>query len=320
MALNEFFSRHPVFTLDELTRFLAGRGSINRHTRNSLLSYHRRRGRIVSVRRGLYASIPPGSDPNRFPVDPYLLASKMAQDAVLAYHTALDFHGRAYSVWEHFIYMAPSPPSPMTFRSNLFRGVAFPQALRRKGKELFEVERADRLGLDVRVTSLERTLVDVLDRPHLAGGWEEIWRSLESVEYFDLDKVVEYTLLLDNATTAAKVGFYLEQHRESLTVGDAHLKILHDYRPQQPHYMDRSNRKACRLINEWNLVVPLKIVKRSWMSRFDETAEEESISEPASPPSRSDYLNSLKLNDSSSFSTAKSLHYKSIHLWGKNVA
>lgn len=71
----------------------------------------------------------------------------------------------------------------------------------------------DRAGLSVRVTSLERTLVDVLVRPDLGGGWEEIWRSLEMVEFFDLDVVIDYTLLFENATTAAKVGFFLELRR-----------------------------------------------------------------------------------------------------------
>ena len=66
------------------------------------------------------------------------------------------------------------------------------------------------------MTGLERTLVDVLNRPDLTGSWEEIWRSLESVEFFDLDKVAEYVHLLGNATTAAKVDFFLEQHREAL--------------------------------------------------------------------------------------------------------
>ena len=70
----------------------------------------------------------------------------------------------------------------------------------------------ERAGMPIRVASIERTMVDALDRPHFSGGWEEVWRSLESVEFFDLDKVVEYALLLDNATTASKVGFFLEQH------------------------------------------------------------------------------------------------------------
>ena len=52
-------------------------------------------------------------------------------------------------------------------------------------------------------TSLERTLVDVLDRPDLTGSWEEIWRSLESIEFFDIEQIVEYVLLLENATLAS---------------------------------------------------------------------------------------------------------------------
>ena len=115
-------------------------------------------------------------------------------------------------------------------------------------------------GLERMATSL----VDVLDRPVLSGSWEEIWRSLELVEFFDLDDVVRYALLLDNATTAAKVGFFLQQHHEPLMVEDKHLAVLRDLRPRQPHYMNRSRRTAGRLIAEWNLVAPEEIIERSW--------------------------------------------------------
>ena len=92
----------------------------------------------------------------------------------------------------------------------------------------------ERAGMSLRVTGLERTLVDVLDWPRRSGDWEEIWRSLESVEFFDLDKIVEYVLLIGNATTASKVGFYLDQHRESLMVEESHLSPLRSQRPRQP--------------------------------------------------------------------------------------
>ncbi|MCP4647182.1 MAG: transcriptional regulator, partial [bacterium] len=97
-----------------------------------------------------------------------------------------------------------------------------------------------------------------------SGSWEEIWRSLESIEFFDLDKVVSYTLLLENATTRAKVGFFLEQHRESLMVEEQHLKPLRDLRPRQPHYLNRGNRKSGMFVSEWNLVVPREVIQRTW--------------------------------------------------------
>jgi predicted transcriptional regulator of viral defense system len=117
--------------------------------------------------------------------------------------------------------------------------------------------------MDVQVTGPERTLVDVLDRPHLSGGWEEIWTSLESVPFFDLDLVVEHVGLLANGTAAAKVGHFLEQHRESLMVEETHLEALQRLSPKKPQYADR-NRGAGVLVQRWNLVMPMSVVERRW--------------------------------------------------------
>jgi predicted transcriptional regulator of viral defense system len=263
MKHEKFFRKHPVFTGEELNDHLSVLGTIGPRTRESLLDYHRKTGHVIPIRRWLYAVIPTGADPDTYPVDPFLIATKLTKDAVLSYHTALDVHGYVYSIREHLTYSAARPVSTVTFRSHVFRGVKFPQALCRAGKVDFGVINVDRMGLSVRVTSLERTLVDVLDRPALSGSWEEIWRSLEAIEFFDLDKVVEYALLLGNATTIAKVGFYLEQHRESLMVEENHLTPLRDHRPRQPHYLD-SSRKAGRLVANWNLVVPVDLFERTW--------------------------------------------------------
>jgi hypothetical protein len=83
-------------------------------------------------------------------------------------------------------------------------------------------------------------------------------------EFFNLDKVLEYTLLLKNATTAAKVGFFLEQHQAQFMVEDRYLKMLHDIRPRQAHYLDRSRRKTGRLVKKWNLVAPVEVLERTW--------------------------------------------------------
>ncbi len=275
MKLENFFRQRPVFTNEEFADYLSSRGTCNARTRDSLLAYHKKTGRILGVRRGLYTVMHPDANPETHPVDPFLLAAKMSDDSVLAYHTALEFHGKAYSVFEHFYYLTGRSVRTTVFRSNRFRAISFPKKLGLKNQENFGVVVGERAGIDVRVTSLERTLVDVLNRPDLGGEWEEIWRSLESVEFFDLDKVVEYTLLLENATTAAKVGFFLDQHREALMVEDAHLKALKGLRPQNPHYFDRSDRKNGRLVKEWNLIAPHEVLERSW--------EEESYKTPPPP-------------------------------------
>ena len=259
-----FFRRHPVFTGEELATHLSSSGDTGARTQESLIAYHTKAGHLVRVRRGLFAVIPPGADADTHSVDPYLVAAKLTKDSVLSHHTALEFHGRAYSMWRQVTYSASRPLEKLTFRSHVFQGTRFPEALRRLGMEHFDVLSRDRSGLSVRVTSLERTLVDVLDRPHQSGGWEEVWRSLESVEFFNLDKVVEYTLLLNNATTASKVGFFLDQHREELMVEEWHLQPLLKMRPRQVHYLDRNRRGPGSLSADWNLVIPVEVAGRAW--------------------------------------------------------
>jgi predicted transcriptional regulator of viral defense system len=264
LSLEHFFQTHPVFTSDELAVFHRRHGSGHSATRQSLLGHHESKGRIVRVRRGLYAVVPTGVDPDAAPVDPYLVAAKLAPDAVLAYHTALELHGRAHSVFEQFQFLTNTAARATTFRSYRFQPVRMPLSLKEHHKENFGVQTTDRLGLDVRVTTLERTCVDILDRPDLAGGWEEVWRSIESVPYFDLDEVVEYAILLDRATTVAKVGYFLESNAKRLMVEPKHLEELRARMPKAPHYVDRQSTRVHRFVRAWNLVVPAALADRSW--------------------------------------------------------
>lgn len=111
---------------------------------------------------------------------------------------------------------------------------------------------------------MSEPLLIVSTGPELVGSWEEIWRSLELIEFFDLDMVLEYLILLDNATTASMAGYFLEQHKESLLVEDRYLEELKEMKPKQPHYMIRSDGEGCRLITAWNLLVPEEIINRTW--------------------------------------------------------
>jgi len=265
MKATHFFSSHPVFRHDEFAAFLEALGGRSARTTDSILAYHVRTGRLLRVRRGLYATVPHGFDPGTFPVDPYLLASNRARDAVLAYHSALQFRGKAYSIHHRFPYLTGQVQQAFEFRGQTYVAVPFPKRLRDRKAELSGVETVAHAGGSVRVTNLERSLVDVLARPDLGGGWEEVWRSLELVEFFDLDQVVEYALTLGGATTVAKVGFFLEQHRESLMVEEHYLARLGRHAPRQARYLERSRREPGKLIARWNLIVPPAILEPAWV-------------------------------------------------------
>ena len=260
----DYFASHPVFRFEDFVSSHAEGGARSVQASQAVLKQHVRAGNLLHVRRGLYAVVPRGQSPDTLHVDPYLIAGHMTADAVVAYHAALQFHGKAHSVSRRFTYLTLTRAKPFEFRGSEFVPVPVPPPLRDGsdlGGGLVEKQRG---GLGVRVTTLERTLVDVLHAPRHGGGWEEIWRSLEAVEFFDLDAVAEYALKLGSAVTVARVGFFLEQHREQLMVEDDHLARLEERTPRSPMYLDRGKREPGKLLSRWNLVVPEWVLNRTW--------------------------------------------------------
>lgn len=271
--LNTFFANHKIFTFKEIESYWLSVRTLhhteaeqpNVSTLRNMLRYHQKKGRILRIRRGLYYVIPKGSSSDECAVDPFLIASKMADDAILGYRTALDFFGKLHTLASEFIYLSKrKEPKPFIFHEIAYHGVSIPKALERKGEIDVEVVNENRSDHPILVTSLERTFVDVLDRPHLCGSWEEIWRSLESIEYLNFDKVLHYTQLLENATTVAKVGFFLDTHRDQWMIPDTYLSELKKSIPKQPQFLDRSLKREQKLIVDWNLIVPLEIINRDW--------------------------------------------------------
>lgn len=264
MRSEDYFQTHPVFTHREFTVARAA----SKRTTNNLLNRYVAAGRLVRVRRGLYATVPRGVSADQLQVDPYLIATKLTGDATVAYHAALQFHGKAHSIWRRFHYLTRERTRPLSFRGAQIVPVQAPRPVRGEAEMGGGVSEQRHAGGIVRVTSLERALVDVLDRPGHGGGWEEIWRSLEMVEFFDLDAVIGYAFKLGSALTVARVGFFLEQHREQLMVEEDHLEALRARAPAQPRYLD-SARTPGRLVSGWNLVVPTQILERAWQEEAE---------------------------------------------------
>lgn len=270
MKHHVFLHEHPVFTGAELAEHLASHGPVGARTRETFLAYYTKTGRVQRIRQGLYAVVPPGCEPGDHQVDSFHIAAKLAPDAVVSHHAAVAFHGWAYNLWHHWIYMASKPVAGrFRFDTQVYRGCRFPAALVRSGRQHFAVGEHHHRGVRIRVASMERTLVDCLHRPDLSGDWEEIWRCFEPVEFLDLDLVIAYTRLLDNSTTAAKVGFFLDQHRDFVSgLDESHLGTLAALAPKHPHRMEppvpHEPPRPCRVVRPWNLIVPVEVLERGW--------------------------------------------------------
>jgi predicted transcriptional regulator of viral defense system len=251
-----FLTTHSLFTREELAAVVRGRGRAEA-TVDSHLARWRRQGRIVRVKQGVFARLD-GPEGTKAPTPDFiLLASRLAPDAAVAYHTALEAHGYAQSLFERLTFITWTKTKPTSFRGRRFAPVRPRAPLLAADRGERWIERAERTGVEFRVTTLERTVADVLDRPTLAGGMEEVWRSLLSVPALDPDPLEEYVTLLGSRTLAAKVGFFLETRRNELVVPAGLIQRLRARVPAAPVFMDR--RRRGRLVARWALIVPAEL-------------------------------------------------------------
>jgi predicted transcriptional regulator of viral defense system len=257
MTPEQFLATHKLFTRGDLQAALRARGSMSPETVTSHLGRWRRLGRIVQVKQGLYVRRD-GEGQAAPVVDLLALASRMAPDAALAYHTALEAHGHAQSLFEKLTFVTWTKTKPVRFLGRPFVPVRPRALLARAGRSGDWTEPIDRGGMEVKVTTIERTLVDLFDRPGLSGGLDEVWRSCSSITALDLRELEMYLLLLDRPTLTARVGYFLERRAEELAVSSGLLHRLRQQSPRTRAYMDR--RRKSRLAVGWNLMVPEDLV------------------------------------------------------------
>lgn len=260
MEYNNFFNSHPVFTIEEL-RFAVNSKNIKSIYNN--LKYYLNKNRIRSVRQGIYYVIPEGSQPDKFYPNNILVASCLSKNAVLAFHSALEVMGYGHSLFHMFFYYSPDRKRKFYFRENEFICVKIPEKLKEKRMEMFGVEKKYYHQLSIKFTNRERTFVDCLDRPEYGGGIEEVYRCIEKYPYLNFKEILEYLDMLNKKVLYAKVGFFLQQHKDQFYAEEELFKKLKEKKPASTVYFD-SKRKKGKLIEEWNLIVPEIVIKRGW--------------------------------------------------------
>ena len=260
MAFEDFFAQHPIFRHDELYAYLNQARSYNDSTLKASLSYHLKKGHIARIRRGYYAVLSNKGNLNAH--DSLLIAGRVSGNALIAYHSALTFHGIAYSSLNTYFFINAAPIKTFDFEQVTYQRIS-PSKVFIQKDPFIETKKYDRLGLNIQVTTLERTLVDCLDKPQYSGGFEEIWRTTNMVNFIDAERMVNYALILNNATTIAKLGFFLEQHQAHFGIEEKILFRLEKEKPKGVHYLtpgSQNNHYARR----WNLMVPLAIQNKVW--------------------------------------------------------
>lgn len=265
MKVRDFFNNHLIFRFSEFKHFMEEReqGFTPKNCYMTLYNYCKKR-KLSHVRKELYVV----NSENRYQsmtIPPLLIAGKASEDAILAYHSALESHGLAYTDFNEQTYLSGQRSNSFYFQNQHYRAIYRPSLIHHD-KQPLGIENHVLLGHEIKRTNLERTLVDVLDRPEISGGWEEVIRSLDRITVFDVSLAVEYALSLNHASIVAKLGYYLEHQRsEYFQIDSAIIERLIHKIPKRPYYIDRkSSMGSGSYIKKWQIIVPDYLHKRQW--------------------------------------------------------
>lgn len=256
-----FFSAHPVFSRAEYAAAVGRRPGDKVVT--AMLTQHLQAGNIRRVARGVFASVPKHADAGKWSVDRFLAASRLRRGGVIAYHSALELHGCAYTEGHEVQVIARGEPGVFEAVGLTCRFVKPPRGFAQRDGTLADgVTVVDRLGLEVSVTMIERTIADLFDRYDLAGGAEELFNSLDLVARVDAAALVRYVRALGNATAAGALGSWLEREQKRLGVPDRALEELRTMMPSQARYALGTKSGEGRTAKGWNVILPIDVVER----------------------------------------------------------
>ena len=157
--------------------------------------------KIVKVRNGLYVHV----DASGYPLTTkFELATKIAEDAFVCYHSAFEYFGVANQVFN-----TVTVGSKKRFNDFTFDDIDY---VRKPAKH--DVQIMNIVTAAVRVTSLERTVVDCLDEIDVGGGIDEILNALDQIRVLDENKLLETLKAYNSVFLYQKVGYVLEHFKD----------------------------------------------------------------------------------------------------------
>lgn len=244
-----FFSETPVFDRAQYAAAL-GRASGDKVV-TTMLAQHLKAGNIRRIARGVFASVPRHADATTWSVDRFLAASRLRSGGVIAYHSALELLGFAYSDSRDVQVASAGQPGALKTVDFTCRFVT-PSVPYGPG----DLQVVDRLGQAVTATTLECTIADLFDRPDLAGDVEELVNSLDLVTRLDPRRLTARLDAMGNATAAGAAGWWLERNAERLGVTAAAIDALRPLAPKQNRYALGAATGTGRLAAGWRVILP----------------------------------------------------------------
>ena len=218
---------------------------------STTLNRWKKAGVVYQIRRDLYCvKNPVGNIPA---VHKFEVACKISNTSFLSHHSALEFHGLG-----HQIFNVVMVADKAAFRSFSFDECDYQSNITRIGMNGVITSW---INPNVRVTDLERTFVDCIDRVGRAGLFaEELFHCFEGLYKMDFLKIERYLNIYNKVCLYKKVGYVAERLKDQIDVPADFVEKCREI--SKATVSNFSATEKCKVfVKEWNLYIPLVIVK-----------------------------------------------------------
>ena len=215
------------------------------------------KGYIERVRRDLYAVISMETGqaiPNR-----YQIASRIADDACVSHHSAFEYYGYGNQVFYDVYFTTEKRVRPFSYDGVKYCPVAW-----RGNAGVTETD------IGIRVTSLERTVVDSIADFGKIGGLEELLRCLLLIPSLDPHKLLDALKLHGQRQLYQKAGYILEVFKEELALPELFFAECEKQCSSSKTYLFEKQSDFV-LHNRWKLFAPkdLKTIIDKGVTDYD---------------------------------------------------
>jgi len=242
------FYDQPVFRFDEARQRL----KIKAPALSVMLHDLQRQEYILKIKNGLYAIKPLERKGKNFSPNKYLVAAELQRKLYLSYHTALELHGVAQSLYNTVYVSVPRQSKSLQFQENDYQ---FITTFHSFGVEEINVE-----NVPILVTDREKTVIDGLAKLKYVGGLDEYLKSVSSFPSVDSVKLLRYLSLINKKVLYAKTGWLISRFLKQWSVNESVLSKLRKQLSERTFYLEETSGKANYRFNEqWNLMIPANL-------------------------------------------------------------
>lgn len=219
----------------------------NESTAKSLLASGTRNGTLCHIKSNLYAVTDMAT--GQCSANKFEMASNISETACVSYHSAMEYHGLGHQLFNEISVISES-----TFRTFEFEGVTYT----RRKPTIAEGVMTPAMNSKVKVTDLERTVIDCIDRIKYAGGLEELLNNLSSVAFVDEAKLMGYLEAYGKASLYQKVGYLLSIYKKQWRLSSGFFRNCKIKVGRSTRYLTEDKVNTI-YDSEWRLCVPENI-------------------------------------------------------------